>query len=207
MRQLPGILVLALAASLLGAPRPAAACGAASLELGVRDLQDAPAANVAFVLEIEGATQTVRTSAAGLAAVPIACGVNGTPKTARIVSASGADGARLLMDENTAAGGLSIPLIEGETQRVPFRLSGTLLFVEPVAEPDQSAAFSALPPAPSPAAQPDAAAPPTASTPPIPQPSRPWWFWAAILVVLGVPSLLGLLAWWRTNASGQRRPR
>jgi len=184
----------------------ALACGATTLVVSVRDLQDASAANVTFVVEIDGATQTVRTDAAGLIAIPIMCGANGMPTSARIVSAAGADGSRLLMDENSTTGGLVIPIIAGGTQQERFRLTGTLLFVEPVADPDQSTAVTGSTSSPSmtvPSAGAETAAI-AAVTPPLPQAHRPWWFWAAILLVLGTPTLLGVLVWWhRGSASGR----
>jgi hypothetical protein len=206
VRQLLGVLMLMLAITVLGASYTLAACGTTTLVLSVRDLQDAPAANISFVVEIDGATQTVRTDAAGLIAVPMRCGVNGTPTSARVVSASGADGSRLLMDENTTEGGLVIPISAGSTQQEPFRLSDTLLFVEPAAEPDQSSAVSASTPVasmtvPSVGAE---TAPLAAATPPLPQADRPWWFWPAILLVLSAPTLLGVLVWWRRASAGRR---
>jgi hypothetical protein len=209
VRQVLGVLMLVLAITILGTSYALAACGTTTLVVSVRDLHDAPAANISFVVEIDGATQTVRTDAAGLIAVPMRCGVNGTPTSARIVSASGADGSRLLMDENSTEGGLVIPIIAGGTQQEPFRLSGTLLFVEPVADPDQSTAVTGSTPVASMTAlsAPSEAAPIAAVTPPLPQAGRPWWFWAAILLVLGVPTLLGVLVWWHRASAGWRRTR
>ena len=192
MRQVLGVLMLVLAITILGTSYALAACGTTTLVLSVRDLQDAPAENISFVVEIDGAAQTVRTDAAGLIAVPIICGVNGTPTSARIVSASGADGSRLLMDENSTEGGLVIPISAGGTQQEPLRLSDALLFVEPAADPDQSTAVT------------DST---TVASMTVPQARRPWWFWAAILLVLGAPTLLGALVWWRRASAGRRRTR
>ncbi|MEP7187945.1 MAG: hypothetical protein ABI901_01990, partial [Roseiflexaceae bacterium] len=50
-------------------------------------------------------------------------------------------------------------------------------------------------------------APIAAATPPLSQAGRPWWFWAAILLVLGAPTLLGALVWWRRASAGWRRTR
>lgn len=203
MTQLLGALVLAI--TVLGTSHALAACGTTTLIVSVRDLQDAPAANVTFVLEIDGATQTVRTDVAGMLAVPMRCGVNGTSRSARIVSATGADSPRLLMDENTTEGGLVIPIIEGGTQQQPFLLSDTLLFVEPVAELDLSTAVKMSTPSPSRTvpSTPSETAPSAAATPPLRQAHRPWWFWAAILGVLGAPTLLGVLVWWRRVSAGR----
>jgi len=186
----------------LAAPHPTLACGQAGLELGVRDLQDAPVAGVVFEIQLAGQAQTVRTGTTGVAAIPIACGVNETPKEARILNAHRADGTALLMDENAKNGGLTIPLIADQTQRVPFRISDTLLFVEPVAEADDSAVFSTVVPTSgglgsAPNVQPAAA-------PPIPSGSRPAWVWIVIALVLGAPCLVGLVVWARGMRRGTR---
>ena len=138
MRQMAVLmLVLPLLAVLL-APRPAAACGATVLEVGVRDLNDKPVAAVAFDIDVDGAQRTMATDDGGL--LTLSCL---EAKAVRIVAARTAAGQPLTIDENTAGGGLTIPLTEGQTVRLPLRLTGTLLFVEPVAEGEQSTVFSA----------------------------------------------------------------
>lgn len=208
MKQWPGVLALMLASSILGTSPALAACGTTTLVVRVRDLQDVPVANIVFVVEIEGATQMIHTDATGLITIPITCGANGTPTSARIVRASGASGVGLLMDENTTEGGLVIPLIVGGTQQQPFLLSDKVLFVEPFAEPDPSAAVNVSTPVPSMLVPAESAVPVSVvvATPPIPQASRPWWFWAAILLVLGAPLLLGALIWWRRVTAARRWP-
>ena len=193
------ILVLPLLAALL-APRPAAACGTTVLEVGVRDLNDKPVAAVAFDIDVDGAQRTMATDANGL--LTLSCV---DAKSVRIVAARTAAGQPLTMDENTSGGGLTIPLTEGQTARLPLRLTDTLLFVEPVAEGGQSAVFSATPTAaPSSAAPLGASAPVIASTPPIPTSSRPSWFWWVVALVLGIPAAIGALLWLRSAAARRR---
>lgn len=193
------ILVLPLLAALL-APRPAAACGTTVLEVGVRDLNDKPVPAVAFDIDVDGAQRTMATDANGL--LTLSCV---DAKSVRIVAARTAAGQSLTMDENTPGGGLTIPLTEGQTAHLPLRLTGTLLFVEPVAEGGQSAVFSATPTAaPSSAAPLGASAPVIASTPPIPTSSRPSWFWWVVALVLGIPAAIGALLWLRSAAARRR---
>ena len=193
------ILVLPLLAALL-APRPAAVCGATVLEVGVRDLNDKPVPAVAFDIDVDGAQRTMATDANGL--LTLSCV---DAKSVRIVAARTAAGQPLTMDENTSGGGLTIPLTEGQTARLPLRLTDTLLFVEPVAEGGQSAVFSATPTAaPSSAAPLGASAPVIASTPPIPTSSRPSWFWWVVALVLGIPAAIGALLWLRSAAARRR---
>lgn len=193
------ILVLPLLAALL-APRPAAACGTTMLEVGVRDLNDKPVPAVAFDIDVDGAQRTMATDANGL--LTLSCV---DAKSVRIVAARTAAGQPLTMDENTSGGGLTIPLTEGQTARLPLRLTDTLLFVEPVAEGGQSAVFSATPTAaPSSAAPLGASAPVIASTPPIPTSSRPSWFWWVVALVLGIPAAIGALLWLRSAAARRR---
>lgn len=193
------ILVLPLLAALL-APRPAAACGTTVLEVGVRDLNDKPVPAVAFDIDVDGAQRTMATDANGL--LTLSCV---DAKSVRIVAARTAAGQPLTMDENTSGGGLTIPLTEGQTARLPLRLTDTLLFVEPVAEGGQSAVFSATPTAaPSSAAPLGASAPVIASTPPIPTSSRPSWFWWVVALVLGIPAAIGALLWLRSAAARRR---
>ena len=193
------ILVLPLLAALL-APRPAAACGTTVLEVGVRDLNDKPVPAVAFDIDVDGAQRTMATDANGL--LTLSCV---DAKSVRIVAARTAAGQPLTMDENTSGGGLTIPLTEGQTARLPLRLTDTLLFVEPVAEGGQSAVFSATPTAaPSSAAPLGASAPVIASTPPIPTSSRPSWFWWVVALVLGIPAAIGALLCLRSAAARRR---
>jgi hypothetical protein len=176
------------------AARPASACGATMLEVGVRDLQDAPVAGVAFDLDIAGTPRTATTDATGT--VTVSCL---EANQVRIVAARRADGTKLLMDENAAAGGLTIPLLADQTQRLPLRLSDSLLFVEPVAEPDQSSVFA-----------PTVTPPPAAAavvTSPIPRASRPAWVWGAVALILGAPILLGAAMWLRSARATRRRDR
>ena len=187
------------------AARPASACGATMLEVGVRDLQDAPVAGVAFDLDIAGTPRTATTDATGT--VTVSCL---DAKQVRIVAARRADGTKLLMDENATAGGLTIPLLADQTQRLPLRLSDTLLFVEPVAEPDQSSVFApSVTPPPAAAVQPAAGAAAAAAvvTPPIPRASRPAWVWGAVALILGAPVLLGAAMWLRGARAARRRGR
>ncbi len=193
------ILVLPLLAALL-APRPAAACGATVLEVGVRDLNDKPVPAVAFDIDVDGAQRTMATDANGL--LTLSCV---DAKSVRIVAARTAAGQPLTMDENTSGGGLTIPLTEGQTAHLPLRLTGTLLFVEPVAEGEQSAVFSATPvAAPSSAAPSSAGVPVAAITPPIPTSSRPSWFWWVVVLVLGVPAAIGAIVWLRSVPARRR---
>lgn len=194
------ILVLPLLAALLAAGS-AAACGTAVLEVGVRDLNDKPVPAVAFDIDVDGAQRTMATDANGL--LTLSCV---DAKSVRLVAARTA-GQTLTMDENTSGGGLTIPLTEGQTVRLPLRLTGTLLFVEPVAEGEQSVVFSATPVAVPSTVAPSSAgasAPVMAVTPPIPTSSRPSWFWWVIVLVLGVPAAIGAMLWLRSAAARRR---
>jgi hypothetical protein len=196
------LIVLPLLAALLAA-RPAAACGSAVMEVGVRDLNDKPVASIAFDIDVDGVQRTMATDANGLLSVTCL-----EAKAVRIVAARTAAGQQLTMDENTTGGGLTIPLVEGQTQRLPLRLTDTLLFVEPVAEGEQSAIFSGTPvAAPSsvaPLPNAGAAAPVAAVTPPIPTSSRPSWFWWVVVLVLGAPAAIGAIVWLRSAAARRR---
>lgn len=199
------LIMLPLLAALLAA-RPAAACGSAVLEVGVRDLNDKPVASIAFDIDVDGAQRTMATDANGLLSMTCL-----EAKAVRIVAARTAAGQQLTMDENTAGGGLAIPLVEGQTQRLPLRLADTLLFVEPVAEGEQSAIFSGTPvAAPSsvaPLPNAGASAPVVTVTPPIPTSTRPSWFWWVVALVLGLPTVLGTVLWLRSAAVRRRRIR
>ena len=197
------MLMLPLLAVLLAA-RPAAACGATVLEVGVRDLNDKPVAAVTFDIDVDGAQRTMATDANGLLTVSCL-----ETKAVRLVAARTAAGQPLTMDENTPGGDLTIPLTEGQTAHLPLRLTGTLLFVEPVAEGEQSTVFSATPVAVPSSVAPSSAgagAPVAAITPPIPTSSRPSWFWWVVVLVLGVPAAIGAIVWLR-SASVRRRAR
>jgi hypothetical protein len=206
MRRMSVLIALLPLLMALVAADPAAACGTTVLEVGVRDLNDKPAARIAFDIDVDGAQRTMATDAGGL--LTLTCL---EAKAVRIVAARTAAGQPLTMDENTPGGGLTIPLLEGQTQRLPLRLTDTLLFVEPVAESEQSTVFSATPAAAPPAAAPlpsaSVAAPSAASTPPIPTPARPFWFWWVVVLVLGVPAALGAILWLRGAAARRRRAR
>ena len=200
MRRMSILIVLLPLLTVLFVVDPAAACGATVLEVGVRDLNDKPVAAVAFDIDVDGAQRTMATDANGL--LTLSCV---DAKSVRIVAARTAAGQPLTMDENTSGGGLTIPLTEGQTAHLPLRLTGTLLFVEPVAEGEQSAVFSATPvAAPSSAAPSSAGVPVAAITPPIPTSSRPSWFWWVVVLVLGVPAAIGAIVWLRSAAARRR---
>ena len=200
MRRMSVLIVLLPLLTVLFVVDPAAACGATVLEVGVRDLNDKPVAAVAFDIDVDGAQRTMATDANGL--LTLSCV---DAKSVRIVAARTAAGQPLTMDENTSGGGLTIPLTEGQTAHLPLRLTGTLLFVEPVAEGEQSAVFSATPvAAPSSAAPSSAGVPVAAITPPIPTSSRPSWFWWVVVLVLGVPAAIGAIVWLRSAAARRR---
>lgn len=204
MRRMAVLMIVLPLLAVLLAPRPAAACGAMVLEVGVRDLNDKPVAAVAFDIDVDGAQRTMATDDGGL--LTLSCL---EAKAVRIVAARTAAGQPLTIDENTAGGGLTIPLTEGQTVRLPLRLTGTLLFVEPVAEGEQSTVFSATSVAAPSSAAPSSAgapAPVAAITPPIPTSSRPSWFWWVVVLVLGVPTAIGAILWLR-SASARRRAR
>ena len=204
MRRMAVLMIVLPLLAVLLAPRPAAACGAMVLEVGVRDLNDKPVAAVAFDIDVDGAQRTMATDDGGL--LTLSCL---EAKAVRIVAARTAAGQPLTIDENTAGGGLTIPLTEGQTVRLPLRLTGTLLFVEPVAEGEQSMVFSATSVAAPSSAAPSSAgapAPVAAITPPIPTSSRPSWFWWVVVLVLGVPTAIGAIVWLR-SASARRRAR
>lgn len=204
MRRMAVLMIVLPLLAVLLAPRPAAACGAMVLEMGVRDLNDKPVAAVAFDIDVDGAQRTMATDDGGL--LTLSCL---EAKAVRIVAARTAAGQPLTIDENTAGGGLTIPLTEGQTVRLPLRLTGTLLFVEPVAEGEQSTVFSATSVAAPSSAAPSSAgapAPVAAITPPIPTSSRPSWFWWVVVLVLGVPTAIGAIVWLR-SASARRRAR
>ncbi len=200
MRRMSILIVLLPLLTVLFVVDPAAACGATVLEVGVRDLNDKPVAAVAFDIDVDGAQRTMATDANGL--LTLSCV---DAKSVRIVAARTAAGQPLTMDENTSGGGLTIPLTEGQTAHLPLRLTGTLLFVEPVAEGEQSAVFSATPvAAPSSAAPSSAGVPVAAITPPIPTSSRPSWFWWVVVLVLGVPAAIGAIVWLRSVPARRR---
>ncbi len=200
MRRMSILIVLLPLLTVLFVVDPAAACGATVLEVGVRDLNDKPVAAVAFDIDVDGAQRTMATDANGL--LTLSCV---DAKSVRIVAARTAAGQPLTMDENTSGGGLTIPLTEGQTAHLPLRLTGTLLFVEPVAEGEQSAVFSATPvAAPSSAAPSSAGVPVAAITPPIPTSSRPSWFWWGVVLVLGVPAAIGAIVWLRSVPARRR---
>ena len=189
----------------LAVARPAAACGVEPLlELGVRDLNDTPVARIAFDVEVDGALQSLVTDGNGLAKLSCA-----TAKTARIAAARSAAGQPLTMDENTKGGGLTIPLTEGQTVRLPLRLSDSILFVEPIAEGQQSVAFGATPAsiAPSAAALPAAggASPGVSLTPPIPTPSPRAWLWWVGALMIALPAPFGLYVWLQSTAARRSR--
>ena len=168
----------------------------------MRDLNDKPVAAVAFDIDVDGAQRTMATDANGL--LTLSCV---DAKSVRIVAARTAAGQSLTMDENTPGGGLTIPLTEGQTAHLPLRLTGTLLFVEPVAEGEQSTVFSATPVAAPWSVAPSSAgagAPVAAITPPIPTSSRPSWFWWVVVLVLGVPAAIGAIVWLRSAAARRR---
>ena len=202
MRRMAVLMIVLPLLAVLLAPRPAAACGAMVLEVGVRALNDTPVAAVAFDIDVDGAQRTMATDDGGL--LTLSCL---EAKAVRIVAARTAAGQPLTIDENTAGGGLTIPLTEGQTVRLPLRLTGTLLFVEPVAEGEQSTVFSATSVAAPSSAAPSSAgapAPVAAITPPIPTSSRPSWFWWVVVLVLGVPAAIGAILWLRSAAARRR---
>lgn len=203
MRRMSVLIVLLPLLTVLFVVDPAAACGATVLEVGVRDLNDKPVAAVAFDIDVDGAQRTMATDANGLLTVSCL-----ETKAVRLVAARTAARQSLTMDENTPGGGLTIPLTEGQTAHLPLRLTGTLLFVEPVAEGEQSTVFSATPvAAPSsvaPLPNAGANAPVAAITPPIPTSSRPSWFWWVVVLVLGVPAAIGAIVWLRSVPARRR---